>query len=467
LDLHAAKLEKVRRLQEESLRTYEPNPVQLLFHKSTASIRGLFAANQSGKSWAANNELAWTVGKVHPYRPNKSGPVFGRVCYQDVGVIEAVAIPTFKRILPRKECVLEGKTFEGNERRWPGLKDGDFDKAYDKQFHVIWLADGSFIEIKTYQQDLQSYAGPPRDIISHDEEPPEKVYQENLARQVTRGVNILFAMTPLNYSQWLYSDIYMKASTSDNIDVFTMSAYDNPTADVKALKELEASITDPAIRAARMYGKFTYLEGLVWKEYGNHNFIEPFSVSERWHKSVVIDPHPAKDTAVNWFAEDLDGKIYCYREASLKGSVEEVCSEIKGLCGGEDIDDVYIDPAAKGQKTNWGGDTILFKFQEAFPCIMLANNNVTGGIDKVRDMCRDKIGSGPKFFIMKNCPNTDWQMRNFSWAAPTKSGEDRAKPKVIKRNDDHCDNVRYRCMASFSHRNEDAFKGFGIRGYAS
>lgn len=486
LDAYDAKLEKIRRLQEEHLRYYKPNPVQLAMHKSQASKRGLFAANQSGKSFSQLMEMIMTVGKVHPWRPNKTGIVMGRLCCQDVSVIEATILPTLKRIIPREECVLRGYkytiergkyagteieipnvTFEGKPKRFAGLLGGDFDKAYDKQNKVLTFADGSFIEIKTYEQDLQSYAGPPRDIIGHDEEPPEDKYRENVARQVTRGINLLFAMTPLNYSQWLYAEIYSQAVNDKNIDIFQMSAYDNPTADYDALAQLEASIADPAERAARMHGAFTYLEGLVYKGYGDHNYIEPFAMPKDWHRTIVIDPHPAKPTAVSWFAEDFDGKVYCYREAQIKGDIDEVCNEIKALSGGDKIDDIFCDPACKGQKTEWGKQSIYFDLQQHFPRIQLANNDVNAGIEKVKRMVNNKQGSGPRFFVFKTCPETDWQMRNLSWKGPTKTGEDRRKPEVVKKKDDLADNVRYKVMTIIEYKKYDDFKGFGIVPYAS
>ena len=470
IDNKLLKAEKLRRLREEGLRNYNPHKQQLLFHKSPAEIRALFGGNQSGKSWGKNNELCLTTGKVHPWRPNYSGAVFARDCYQNEDVLYKVAIPTYQRILPRKPCVLPGLTYEGNERVWCGLKGGDWDKAYDKQFNMLYLADGSFIEFKTYQQaktNLQSFAGPPRHIIAHDEEPPIDVYGENMARQVTLGVNILFAMTPLQYSEWLYADIYEASQVSDKIDAFKMSSFENPTADVEALRALEREIKDPAIRAARLYGEFTYLEGRVHKEYGDHNYIDPFPIPSEWDKSLVIDPHPSKPTAVNWFAEDFNGAIYCYREADYKGTVEDVCQQIKNDTGGEYLNLFLIDPAAKGQKHVHGGDSIIIEYKKHFPYLQEANNDKIYGIDKVNRYCKiGASGQKPKFMVFKSCPVTHHQMKNFSWKPPTKTGEDRTRPEVVKRNDDHPDNVRYRLMASFESRGT-MFEGFGMGVYGA
>ncbi len=96
------KAEYARQLEQEALRFYRPHDKQKLFHKSQASKRGLFGGNQSGKSYAGAMEIAMTVGKVHPWRANKSGRVFGRDCCVDFGVMKSVIIPTYQAILPRK-----------------------------------------------------------------------------------------------------------------------------------------------------------------------------------------------------------------------------------------------------------------------------------------------------------------------------------------------------------------------------
>lgn len=462
------KAEKVRRLIEESLRTYSPSKTQLRFHQSQASIRGLFGGNQSGKSWAKNNEIADTVGKTHRFRSNYSGPVFARDCYQNEDVLEKVAIPTYRRILPRQSCLLTGKTFEGKPRVWPGLRGGKWDTAYDRQFHVINLSDGSFIEFKTYQQgerNLQSFAGPPRHIIGHDEEPRKDIYEENKARQSTLGINLLFAMTPLQYSQWLYSEIYEKAASVDNIDVFEMSSYENPVADHAAIKEIEDSIDDPAIRAARIYGKFTYLEGLVYKEFSTENIIEPFETNNlNWDYSFVIDPHLEKPAAWNLFGEDYLGNIFCIDEGDFKGDVEFICNQIRNKCRGRRIGMQLIDPSSRFSSGIHGKGRLIDVFREYFPDLMEADNDVLAGINRVKYYIKDNPGTGPRLKFFSNCTTTIHQMKNLSWKPPTKTGEDRRRPEVVKKDDDHADNCRYRLMAQHEENNQE-FTGFGVSVY--
>jgi len=457
----------IRRLVEEGLRFYKPHPKQMEFHKHQGEKRGLFGGNQSGKSWAGANEIAWTVGRVHPYRPNvKKSPVSARDCCVDFNVLYSTIVPTYKRILPRRECLLGGrfkiggemvdvptKTYEGNERRWPGLDGGSWDSAYDKSRHIIYLADGSLIEFKTYEQGNKidnSFAGPPRHIIRHDEEPPEFLYGENIARQVAveSGPNIIFTMTPLNYNEWVYSQIYEAAAHDPKIGAFMMSSADNPIATEASLAALESGIKDEDIKAARLYGEFTFVKGRVWKGYGDHNLIDPFNIPRHWHRTVIIDPHDNKPTAVNWIAEDqAQGRLYVYDEADLSGDYKYICDQITGRCTGQAIDLWLIDPSANRENKMQGSGRLIDQFRKYLtPRIIPANNAREIGWDAVRQVVADNPGYGPRLYVFKSCPITDHQMRNYSWKPPTKTKEDRSKPEVVKRNDDHCDCVRYRVV---------------------
>jgi phage terminase large subunit-like protein len=467
-ELAKLKAEYARQLEQEALRLYRPHEKQEAFHRSQASKRGLFGGNQSGKSYAGAMEIAWTVGKVHPWRSNKTGRIFGRDCCVDFGVMKSVIIPTYQGILPRKEAKLSGKTFEGKPRIWPGLKGGTWQSAWSSEERSIYLEDGSFIEVKSYEQgrtNRDTFAGPPRDIIRMDEEPPQVLYNENIMRQVTTGQNLLFTMTPLNYSMWLYSGIFEAASRDPNIDVFQMASKDNPHADSELLKMMAADISDPIERAARLYGEFTYAQGRVWKEYGDHNLIDAAPIPRDWHRSIVIDPHSEKPTAVNWYAEDHRGNIYCYREGDYKGDVEHICDQIKIQCGGEYIDMILIDPSSRQSAAIHGKGSLVDEFRKYFPGVIEANNNREIGWDVVRKMVRN-TPTGPKFFVMRCCPVTDFQMRNYSWKPPTKTGESRNKPEVVKHNEDHCDTTRYRCMAQYARGQED-FTGFNLGVYAN
>jgi len=460
--LEALKKEKLRMMREEGLRFYKPHHAQEQFHKSQVPTRAICTGNQWGKTFAGCVEIAWIVGKVHPYRKNYTGPVFARDCCVDFGTIQSVLVPTYERLLPRKPCEING-------RKWPGLRGGSWSTAYKTQDHILYLEDGSFIEFKTYEQGRKAMQGAQRHVIRHDEEPPKDVNDENIARQVTLGENLIYTFTPIDYSQWLYADIFVRAAKHpDKVALFRGSVAENPYLAPGMLEAMEAKYTDPAIRAARLYGEPTYLTGRVWKEYGDHNLCDPFPIPDYWDCSVCIDPHDEKPTAVNVFTESPDGQLYVIGEGDFKGDVNQVCEQIFALTANRNISLWLIDPSSRRKSTLRGKEMRLIdEFRERIPTLIEANNSREVGWDRVRRMVAKPANNmPPKFMVFRTCPVTDFQMRNYSWKPPLKSGESRGKAEVFKKDEDHCDNARYRVMHMPVAHGEQ-FNGFGIGVYAN
>jgi len=407
------------------------------------------------------------TGKCHPYRPNYVGPVYGRDCCVSFNTIKSVLIPTYRRLLPRKPCPLGYRTFEGTEAVWPGLRGGSWDTAWSELDKILFLdeKDGGFIEFKSYEQGREAYQGPQRHWIRHDEEPPESIYGENLARQLTLKRNIIFTLTPLNYSQWLYNRIYEGALTDDKINCIMMSGSDNPYISETVLSAIEAGLSDPAERAARLHGEFTFLSGRVYKDYGEHNLKEWFRVPDQWHKSIIIDPHLDKPTAVNMMAQDFQGRYWGIAEGDFEGDVKHICDQINAMCSGHRIDLWLIDPSSRFRSLVHGKGRLIDEFRKYLPWLIEANNDRDLGIDAVRKAVKNGP-NGPNLFTMSNCPVTHHQMKNYSWKPPLKSGESRGKPEVVKKSDDHPDNYRYRLVHGdvVTH---SQFNGFGVGVYAN
>ncbi len=472
LFLRIAKEERLRRLKEEWLRYYEPLPKQLLFHKSQAQIRGFGGPNKGGKSVAGTMEILLTVGKVHPWRPNYTGPVYARDCCQNFSILSSTLLPLYRESVPRNPCILQGRTFEGNLRRWPGLRGGHWDKAFDKEERILYLADGSFIEFKSYDQyrkDPDSFEGPVRHIIRHDEEPPQGAFSANLARQMTVGTNILFTLTPIHPSQWLAFTLYEQAAATDKVEIIEADISENPFIDPDVVAMMESQITDPAEKMARLHGKPSYFSGRIWKEYGEHNLIDEQKIPPEWPRIVAIDPHPEKPTAVNWIAVDpYDKRMYIYREADIEGDVEKIATEIKKLSFGEPIKTWIMDPSSLAGAAIRGQGSLYDEFLKYIPTLTLGDNSKKEQQrDMIRQMVKNNPSTGPRLFVMRCCPRTHHQMLNYSWAPPPRTGLDRSKPRVYKKNDDHPDCVLLAVSVADVEIDGKRFDGFNVRMYAN
>jgi phage terminase large subunit-like protein len=461
-------LQEARRwLLEEGLRFYDPCPGQLKFHKSQGEVRILRAPNQHGKSFAGCVEIAYTVGKVHPYRPNYLGVVCARDCAVTLEKARTVLQDTYRRILPRKPCDLPWLTYEGKQAHWPGLRGGSWATAMSTHEGRLYLADNSFIEFKAYEQALDTFAGNQCHIIREDEECGEAYHTENVARQITLKRNIILTLTPLNYSQWIYA-IHEKAESGiePKFDSILIQRGESKFVSKEVLADMDKDITDPAERAARLFGEFTYAQGKVLTEFGDHNIVDPFPIPDEWHKSVIIDAHLNKSTAISWVAQDFGGGLWTYNEAEIKGDVKQICSEIAIRCAGQRIDLWLIDPSARQSTSIYDKGPMILEFRKFFPAILEANNNVNLGIDTLRKFFKNDV-NGPKWKVMKNCQLTIFQLKNASWKPPLKSGETRGKPEIVKKNDEMFDTHRYRALARPEFTNAGSFTGFGVAIYGN
>lgn len=437
--LKALETEEVRILQEEGLRFIKDSPTQERATQSLAKVVGIAGGNQAGKTtWGCKQTLLVT-GRVHPYRPNFPGRVWSRVCVQDFKVLNAVMIPKFKQLVPRKPCLI-------NNMKWCGLRGEKWGSAWSEKDATLYFADDSFIEFRTYEQDIQSHAGAQRHWIWFDEEPPRQINEENAARQTTTGINMIYTFTPLNYSQWIYRSLYQRSATDPDVELFFMPTKENRFVDPETLKFLEQTYTDPAERAARLYGKFTFMEGLVYKEYGEHNLIEPYDIPSDVKYSVVIDPHEAKPTAWNLFGEDKEGRLYVMAEGDEDGDVEHICNEIFAQLDNRRIDLWLCDPSARRSAPIRGHGRMIDEFRRFIPQLIEANNSLDVGISRVRSAVKPLPNIKPMLMVSKSCPTTHHQMKNYSWKPPLKSGENRTKAAVTLRENDHPDNIRYRRM---------------------
>src|SRR5690606_2929637 len=124
---------------------------------------GLITSN-SGKTVAGIIEDLWWVTRRHPYRRIPSDvAIRGRALGDgfENGTINRVLLPEFKRwVIPSD------------------LINGSWEDSWSNSEHMLRLANGSFIEFKSYDQELQKHAGTSRHFIHFDEEPPQSIFAE-------------------------------------------------------------------------------------------------------------------------------------------------------------------------------------------------------------------------------------------------------------------------------------------------
>ena len=199
--------------EKPNLHGYKPYPQQENFHKSQKFGRIFLGGNQSGKSTSGVVEGLWWNTRRHPYRTFQTTlPMHGRVvCVDFIQGLEKILLPEFQRW-----CVLSD------------LKNSSWLDSWDSFHRTLTFENGSDIEFLSYEQDLEKHAGTKRNWIYFDEEPPESIFGENMARLLAQeDAAWWIAMTPVEGITWIYDRFVEPKEAMPDVDVFLVNTEEN------------------------------------------------------------------------------------------------------------------------------------------------------------------------------------------------------------------------------------------------
>jgi phage terminase large subunit-like protein len=234
------------------------HPKQNMFHMSDANGRQFLGGNRSGKTVAGINEdIMWMLGK-HPFLQLPEAPIFGRICTVDFkNGAHGIIIPQLRQWLPPSALV-----------------NGSWEDSFNANLMLLTLQNGSQVEIRSYDQELDKFAGVPRHFTHFDEEPPYDIFKECKARLVDYNGRWWMTMTPVEGMTWSYEEIYEKRHTP-LIDVIEVDQNDNPHLSKEGRESLQEGYDDidTEIRAR---GRYVSVSGLCLPHYDPEvHVIEP------------------------------------------------------------------------------------------------------------------------------------------------------------------------------------------------
>lgn len=347
-----------------------------------------------------------------------------------------------------------------------------------KQYTSHWYIPetGFHINCRTFEQPADAYEGATVGMIWYDEPPPEPIYDKGVGRMIQGGI-VLMAATPLFGAGFLY-DKYVPGGQDPNSIYYHREAaiWDNViekagkwTAEELVARGLdlnevgylvgenkgnitneEAEIAISEMKEeekdARIYGKFMFLSGRVYKKYDEKiNKIRSFEINPNEYKIVcAIDPHQRRPAMVGWFAVDHENVWYMIDEWPRRSenggrSYEEMDNYIGGFR--EMLTDMrrievernlhlvqrdiirVIDPRFGSQLNPNVGRTMIEeismisrKLNPEYPFNFTpANADLDYRIKTTEDKLNlDKFGD-PSFFIMDRCENTNNAMKYWSY----------------------------------------------------
>lgn len=430
-----------------SLYAYHPHEKQTTFHTSPLEEKLFIGGNRSGKTVGNIVECIWRLTKTHPFRPELNainGPIRGRICTVSLkeGLLKII-LPYFKALMPKKYLI---------NRSW--------EKSYNKEERTLYLADDSFIEFMSYEQDLEKFAGTSRHFCSFDEEPPRAIWEECLLRLVDTDGDWWISMTPVEGLTWVFDLIYEPWEEGKRPEtlVLEVSMHDNPHLTERGKDKILKNITDEQDRAAREEGRFVRIKGLVYKDYDmklhvrSHFELKPGMII--WTSLDTGWRHPA---AWLWHAKDpRTGHIVTFHEmVESEKSIEVWSREILEweaeniVAKGFKIFARTGDPAMRQVKEHTGTSVIaeyakrgIYIGVEGVPA---GPGSVEIGVTKMTTYLQTVVGQYP-LWTSYDCPILEKQMKNLRWEKYETRTMDLKKVEKVtidKRNDDAPDSLRY------------------------
>ncbi|MFF5977070.1 terminase large subunit domain-containing protein [Streptomyces sp. NPDC012769] len=419
------------------INSYKPHDKQKAFHSSPKKSRLYIGGNRSGKTTGGIVEDIWWLLNKHPYAETPNRPVAGRIVSVDfVNGINKIIIPQLKQWIPPSY-----------------LRGGSWDKAYDAQDRILNFENGSFVELMSYDQDLDKFAGTSRDFIHYDEEPPEHIYSECQARLIDRKGRSWMTMTPVEGMTWIHDTLYEPGIAGSNlIDVVEVDMAENPHLDPEEV-ELYLSTLSEDEKKIRGQGKFVQVGGLVYKAFNiDIHVIPPINPKDyigpeyKWYMS--LDHGFNNPTAVLWHVVDRNNRVITFDEHYMSEKTVDFHSAVimdRNSTHGRFPDINICDPALT-QRNGVTGTSIQTEYAMRGIGMVLGNNDVVTGVAKVNQYLELAPDGKPYWLITENCANLIREMLRLrwkTWASKKQQSQNNPYDQIHKKDDHACDSARY------------------------
>ena len=418
------------RLTSNPLEAFRPHSAaQESFFSATTPIVAAFAGNRFGKtsSLVVRSLIEVLPSELIPahlkrYRIKPVGvPAKGRiVCPGKTSHIEGVLVPEFRKWCPKH-----------------ALKGGNFDKAYKTQEGRIEFLNGSWIQLMTYEQDVDKFGGAALDFIGYDEPPPKLIREECVMRLPYLE---MFAMTPLKGAGYVKKAIYNKRHTNPDITVIKGSIHDNTTLNEKDKTRALDALDGDLRRQAREHGDFVYFGGLVFPDFEKY-VIDPKDVPPIAELDVVVGLDPGiRNAGFVWMGFDRDNTCWVFDDGLIQdGTPVDYVSFIraKNKAWGIDPDRVtyVMDPSGRNRSAVNGEDIQgVLNRMGVYP--VPGYNPVEAGLMDIRK----RMAQGG-WKMSSKCLGLIEEFEEYRMEE-TPDGE----MKIVKENDHRSDAHRYACM---------------------
>jgi len=327
-EARAALLEEaVTKLSLNKIADYRPYKKQREFHElgATKRERLLRAGNQNGKSFCVGSEASYHLTGKYPEAGDPGFPEGWKGRRWNRPVVVWASGETAEATRDNPQRVLIGLPDETGTGAIPADCLGDYGMAsgtadlydYIKVKHYTnGVFDGwSFLRFKYYAQGRKKWQGPPVDFVWFDEEPPEDIYDEGLARTIATGGMAAMSFTPLQGMSTVVLRFLGNEKTDDRADI-NMTIEDAEHISPEERARIIASF--PAHeREARAKGIPTLGSGRIFPIEEDAIKVDPFPIPDHFAQINGLDfgwDHPAAAARLAWDRDaDIIYLTHCHR----------------------------------------------------------------------------------------------------------------------------------------------------------
>lgn len=315
------------------------------------------------------------------------------------------------------------------------------------------------VHVKSYEAGRKEFQGRTVHMVVLDEEAPEDLFTEVLARMfASRGAKLVVCCTPVEGEEWL--DVLRKDADEGRGSRYMLKTMDNPMVNQEVVNDLKRRYANaPEELQLRLLGVPRVNSGLVYKDTQftqDHILDAKYFDHTHWTLNRAIDAGYRHPSCV-WMAVSPDEKqIVIYR--TWKGenaTIAQAAAEIRKLSGPERYYWDIIDPAVCQTNAETGKPEIDVWRSHGIEATPAPDNRVYSGIERVWELMAERVeipdheGFGvvekPRFRVVREACG-DWldERRKYRFKDIVKDRQrDAIDFRPVKQNDHLMDATRY------------------------
>lgn len=395
----------------QKLFSYRSNCEKMLhMHQSNSKVRLILGGKRSGKTTFGIIETSWAGLGVHPFLNYPEPPLTIRVCSVDfISGVKGIVLPMYYA--------------------WLGPQGGPIIKKFWAEDRLLEFHNGTIIDFKSYDQDLDKFEGVGRHLIWMDEEPPKDKYQSNYMRTIAAnlgmdplGGKMMITCTPLYGMTWLYSDLYdNEEAVPPYVEHAHVSIYDNPHLNKEAI---DAVLKDPAMKDnldAAIEGKFIAKSGLIYGQFSEDHIIKPVHpIPDDWLIVLGIDPHDRNPHGVLFCALTKENVWVIFDEILEQCVLNELVARIKIKLGKRWPPNLAIIDTSGNAPQSITGTSVNDVLKQKYGLyVMDAHKDIQSGRLKVSQLLDPGPGLKPKLYVTENCRQLIREFRHYCYDQST------------------------------------------------